>query len=69
MRGMTLPRETVPHGARGSRRMYTVKEDPLLKGKRYTEEQIAHMLGEVESGGSVAQASRQYGVLEGTIHR
>ena len=40
-----------------------------MKGTRYTEEQIVRILGEVESGRSVAETARQYGVSEGTIHR
>jgi putative transposase len=40
-----------------------------MKGKRYSEEQIVRILGEVESGRSVAETARQYGVSEGTIHR
>jgi len=40
-----------------------------MKGKRYTEEQIVRILGQVESGRSVAETARQYGFSEGTIHR
>jgi len=40
-----------------------------MKGKRYSEEQIVRILGEVESGRSVAETGRQYGVAEGTIYR
>jgi putative transposase len=40
-----------------------------MKGKRYSEEQIVRILGEVESVRSVAETARQYGVSEGTIHR
>lgn len=40
-----------------------------MKGTRYSEEQIVRILGEVESGRSIAETSRQYGVSEGTIHR
>ena len=40
-----------------------------MKGNRYTEEQIVRILGGVESGPSVAETARQYGVSEGTIYR
>ena len=38
-------------------------------GKRYTEEQIIRILKEVESGKSVVEACREYGVSEATFHR
>lgn len=37
--------------------------------KRYSEEQVVKILGEVKDGKSVAETSRQYGVSEQTIHR
>lgn len=37
--------------------------------KRYSEEQIVKILGEVKDGKSIAETSRQYGVSEQTIHR
>jgi transposase-like protein len=37
-----------------------------MKGKRYTEEQIVRILGEVAGGRSIAETARQYGVAEGT---
>ncbi|MFV1991747.1 MAG: transposase [Acidimicrobiales bacterium] len=40
-----------------------------MKGKRYPEEQIIRILGEVESGKTVASVCRQYGVSEATVHR
>jgi len=40
-----------------------------MKKRRYTEEQIVRILGEVKGGKSVAETSRQYGVSEQTIHR
>ena len=40
-----------------------------MKGKRYTEEQIVRILGEVGGGRSIAETARQYGVAEGTIYR
>jgi putative transposase len=36
--------------------------------KRYSEEQIVRILGEVREGKSVAETGRQYGVSENTIH-
>jgi putative transposase len=40
-----------------------------MKGKRYSEEQIVHILKEVERGKSIAAVAREYGVSETTIHR
>ncbi len=40
-----------------------------MKGKRYTEEQIVHILQDVERGKSVAAVAREYGVSETTVHR
>ena len=40
-----------------------------MKGKRYSEEQIVHILKEVERGKSIAGVAREYGVSETTIHR
>ncbi len=40
-----------------------------MKGRRYTEEQIVRILGEVQSARSVEETARQYGVSAGTIHR
>ena len=40
-----------------------------MSGKRYTEEQIVRILGEIESGRTVAATAREYGVAEGTIYR
>lgn len=40
-----------------------------MTGKRYSEEQIVRILGEVESGRTIAETARQYGVSEGTIYR
>lgn len=40
-----------------------------MKGKRYTEEQIVHILKDVERGKSVVAVAREYGVSETTIHR
>lgn len=40
-----------------------------MKGKRYTEEQIVRILREVESGTSILEACRTYGVSEATVHR
>ena len=43
-------------------------EDRIMR-KRYTEEQIIGILREVESGTSIAEVCRQYGVSEATVHR
>ncbi len=39
------------------------------KGTRYTEEQIIRILKEVESGTTVVEVCRQYGVSEQTVYR
>lgn len=39
------------------------------KGTRYSEEQIYRILKEVESGTSVAEVCRKYGVSEQTVYR
>jgi putative transposase len=39
------------------------------KGTRYTEEQIIRILKEVESGISVTEVCRKYGVAEQTVYR
>ena len=39
------------------------------KGTRYTEEQIIRILKEVESGTTVVELCRQYGVSEQTVYR
>ena len=45
------------------------EEDPIVKKKRYTEEQIVRILGEVERGKTVVAVCREYGVSEQTVHR
>ncbi|MBU8922066.1 MAG: transposase [Bacteroidales bacterium] len=40
-----------------------------MKRKRYKEEQIVRIVGEVLGGKSIAQASREYAVSENTIRR
>ncbi len=45
------------------------KEDPIVKKKRYTEEQIVRILGDVERGKTVVSVCREYGVSEHTVHR
>lgn len=44
-------------------------EDPGMKGKRYTEEQIICILREAEAGKSVAQVCREHGVSEFSFYR
>ena len=39
------------------------------KGTRYKEEQIIRILKELESGTTVAEVCRQYGVAEQTVYR
>jgi putative transposase len=40
-----------------------------MKQRRYTEEQIVKILGEVEAGKPVTEVARAHGVSETTIHR
>lgn len=40
-----------------------------MKQRRYTESEIVKILGEVQSGRSVAEVARAHGVSETTIHR
>ncbi len=40
-----------------------------MKKKRYTEEQIVRILGEVERGKPIINACREYGVSDQTIRR
>jgi putative transposase len=49
--------------------MLFIKEDPIMKGKRYTEEQIIRILKEAESGKTVSEVCRQYGVSEWSFYR
>jgi putative transposase len=44
-------------------------EDPFMKRKRYTEEQIIRILSEVESGQTVAETCRKYNVSESAVYR
>ncbi len=39
------------------------------KGTRYTEEQVIRILKELESGSSIADVCRKYGVSEQTVYR
>lgn len=39
------------------------------KGTRYTEEQIIRILKEIETGTSVSEVCRKYGVSEQTVYR
>ena len=40
-----------------------------MKRKRYSEEQIVRILGEVRGGQSIAATCRKYGVSEQTLYR
>ena len=40
-----------------------------MKRKRYSEEQIVRILGEVRGGKSIAGVCREYGVSEQTVYR
>lgn len=41
----------------------------MMKGKRYTDEQIVGILREVEAGKPIVEVCRTYGVAEATIYR
>ncbi len=40
-----------------------------MKSKRYSEEQIIKILQEIESGKTVAETCRKYGVADATVYR
>ena len=40
-----------------------------MKNKRYSEEQVIKILQELESGKTVAETCRKYGVAEATVYR
>ena len=40
-----------------------------MKGKRYTEQQILDILGQVDAGQPLAELTRVHGVATSTIHR
>lgn len=40
-----------------------------MKGKRYSEQQILEILGQVDAGQSLADLTRVHGVAVSTIHR
>ena len=44
-------------------------EDPSMKGKRYSEEQIIRILREAEAGKTVAAVCREHGVSEHSFYR
>jgi putative transposase len=41
----------------------------VMKGKRYTEQQILDILGQVDAGQPLAEITRLHGVAASTIHR
>ena len=45
------------------------KETLIVKGKRYSEQQIVRILQEIDGGRTVAEMCRQYGVSEATVYR
>jgi putative transposase len=41
----------------------------MARGKRYSEEQIIKVLGEIEAGASIASVSRTHGISDQTIYK
>jgi putative transposase len=41
----------------------------MSKGKRYTEEQIIKVLGEIDAGASIASVARSHGITDQTLYR
>ena len=63
---MTFPPRTAAVRGRGFG-ITPSMEDPFMRGKRYTRQQIIATLREVDSGRSVAQKCRHDNVAEATI--
>lgn len=40
----------------------------MARGKRYSEEQILKVLGEIEAGASIASVARSHGISDQTIY-
>lgn len=40
-----------------------------MKGKRYSEEQILKVLGEIETGATIASVARAHGITDQTLYR
>lgn len=41
----------------------------MARGKRYSEDQIIKVLGEIEAGASIASVSRAHGISDQTIYK
>jgi putative transposase len=41
----------------------------MAKGKRYSEDQIIKVLGEIEAGASIASVARTHGISDQTIYK
>jgi len=41
----------------------------MSKGKRYSQEQILKVLGEIDAGASIASVARAHGITDQTIYR
>jgi putative transposase len=41
----------------------------MSKGKRYTQEQIIKVLGEIDAGASIASVARSHGIADQTLYR
>lgn len=41
----------------------------MSKGKRYSEDQILKVLGEIDAGASIASVARLHGITDQTIYR
>ena len=65
---LACSRKSVPTGVRGIVG-FRAEEDSRMKGERYGEEQVVRIFEEVEGGEPVADACREHGDSEQSVHR
>ena len=63
------PPKAVPFGMIETGHYFEVGRSPIMKGKRFTEEQIAFALRQAESGVPVVEICRKMEVSEATFYR
>jgi putative transposase len=66
---LVSPPQAVPVGLRVKTRYFEVGRSPIMKGKRFTEEQIAFALRQAESGVPVVEICRKMEISEATFYR